>query len=143
MTYTATLWRVEVRAVAALLVVVLIFSIGTFSYYLLEPTGVLTPIDKARRDLFHFLSVGAVLTVLYGAPLYALAMWKKFTPWYVVFIIGVAPGAGLLFMLKHEPQLALWIAGTGIAVAFLTHLNMRSNSTVERNVRKSGARPSP
>lgn len=129
MTYSATLWRVELRAVAALFVVVLVLLIGT-------------PMEKISRDLIHISSVGAIFTVLYGAPLYALAMWREFTTWYVVLAIGAAPGTGLLFLLKHELQLALWVAGAGIAVAFLTHISMRSNPR-SRGTPPKAAHPSP
>lgn len=140
MTYSATLWRVELRAVAALFVVMLVLLMGIFTSYLFEPTGLLTPMEKTSRDLIHISSVGAIFTVLYGAPLYALATWRQFTTWYVALAIGAAPGTGLLFLLKHEPQLALGIAGAGIAVAFLTHISMRSNPTVERDT-LAAARP--
>ena len=142
MTYRAMLWRAETRALVALFIVVLILSIGMVVHALLGPAGVLHPMDAARRDLTRILLVGAFFTVLYGAPLYALAMWKKFAAWYVVFAIGVTPGVVLLLLSPHERLLALWIAGSGLAVAFLTHLSLRSNPTVERDAPQA-ARPSP
>ena len=142
MTYTAMLWRAETRALVALFIVVLILSIGMVVHALFGSAGVLTPMDSARRDIVRVLVVGAFFTVLYGAPLYALALWKKFAAWYVVFAIGVAPGVVLLFLSPHESLLVLWIAGSGLAVAFLTHLSLRSNPTVERDAPQA-ARPSP
>ena len=140
MTYAAILWRVELRAVVALFIVVPVLFIGIFIYYLFGSTGLLSPMEKVSRDLVHICSVGAIFTVLYGAPLYSLATWRQFTRWYVVLAIGIAPGTGLLFLSRHEPQLALWVAGAGIAVAFLTHFSMRSNPTLQ-GTRQTAARP--
>lgn len=142
MTYTATLWRAELRAVGALLVVVLLLALGAIVYDFLV-RGAFPTSDAASRDLVRVISVGAVFTVLYGAPLYALAVWKRAAFWYVALAIGLGPSAALLPFLWREPQLALSIAGCGLMVAMLTHVSMRSNSTAETDARKSGARGSP
>jgi len=114
------------------------------------PLSVLPPLDSARVVFLGVLSVGTVLAVVYGAPLYALARLKHVASWTMVLVIGAVPGASLSLLAPREPELALWIIGSGLALGALTHLRMRrivvesrSKTTVGRNARNGGARSSP
>lgn len=151
MGYLGLLWRTQLRAVLAVVVVALALSVETFiKAVVVGPQSVLPPLNSASVVFLSVLSVGTVVAVVYGAPLYALAKLKHFASWAMVIVIGAVPGVLVPLLAPREPQLALWIAGSGLVVGALTHLSMRrvvvesrSNNTVERDARNGGARPSP
>lgn len=139
MTYAATLLRTEIRAVAALVLVVLLFSLGVAGLHLFVG-GALPSGDAASRDLIRIVAVGAVLTTLYGAPLYALAAWRRVASWYVAAAIGVVPALALLPLLWREPVLISAVGACGLAIALLTHLSLRSNNATDGDTVHSGLR---
>ena len=130
MTYTATLLRAEIRAVSALLVVVLLLTLCLAAFDLLAG-GAFWNGDVATRDLIRITAVGTLFTTLYGAPLYALAVWKGIVSWYVAATIGLAPAVSLLPLLWTEPLLTFAVGGCGFVVALLTHLSMCSNKALQ------------
>jgi hypothetical protein len=125
MSYLAILWRTEIRAVLAVALVALVLSVETWVQAVIGASGPIAPYDGARLVFLYVISVGTVVAIFYGAPLYALAASKRLASWYVALIIAVVPGAVLFSIERHELELALWITGSGLAVGLLTHLAMR------------------
>jgi hypothetical protein len=125
MSYLSLLWRTEVRAIVAVVVLGVLLAIGVWVQALTRPPGIFTPFEGARLVFLYVLTVGLVIAVIYGAPLYALAAWKRFASWYVALLIAIVPGVALFVVERHEPELALWITGSGVAVALGTHIAMR------------------
>lgn len=126
MKYLGLLWRTQLTAVLAVVFVAFSLSIEAFIHaVVVAPQSVLAPHDSARVVFLGVLSVGTVVAVVYGAPLYAFAKLKRVASWAVAIIIGAVPGAIVPILAPNELQLALWITGSGLVVGALTHLSMR------------------
>ena len=125
MSYLSLLWRTEVRAFAAVVMLGVVLAIGTWLQSLMRPPGIFTPTEGARVVFLYVFYVGSVVALVYGAPLYALAARKGIASWYVALLIAVVPGMVLFLVESREPELALWITGSGVAVALGTHIAMR------------------
>jgi ethanolamine transporter EutH len=108
MSYLSLLWRTEVRAIVAVVVLGVLLAIGVWVQALTRPPGIFTPFEGARLVFLYVLTVGLVIAVIYGA-----------------LLIAIVPGVALFVVERHEPELALWITGSGVAVALGTHIAMR------------------
>jgi hypothetical protein len=93
-----------------------------------EPYAAIT----APAVLVTALVYGGVLTLLYGAPLYAWLQFSGRASWLNVILAGGLPGVVVLW--KGE-SLAIVLIACGVAVACATHIMVRND--VLRNRREA------
>jgi hypothetical protein len=128
MRFLQLLWRVELAAVAALLIcsggmAIAAFVQGWYRTAAGSPP-LLSPGSAAWLSFAYTATLGGLPTVLYGAPLYAFARHKGVASWRTVALIGLIPGIALYLFSERERPLAGWYVVCGLAVACITHLLM-------------------
>jgi len=122
MTYLRVLWRVELAALAALLLsstLLALFAFAQVAWW--DAYGKASLIDAPstfRLVLVYAVIFGAVPALFVGAPAYAWLKQKQQASWLLALCLGVAPGSILLWI---EPDLGVWLIFGGVLAATLTH----------------------
>ena len=127
MTFWQMLWRVELRAVVALLICACLMALyGLVDSLRASAAGstlLLTPFGAAWLGFGYTFAIGALPVILYGAPVYAFLRYKDLASWLAVVLVGVAPGI-IMFLIGArdlKSDLTGWFIIGGVAVACVTH----------------------
>jgi hypothetical protein len=117
MTFWESLWRVELRALAALAFVASMIGLIL---------ATLAAVD-ARSGAFAlgglyggatFLA-GSVVVAVYGAPLYVFVQLHHKASWPIVILISALPAA--IPLVQSNLELAIWCLACGVIVGSMTH----------------------
>jgi hypothetical protein len=128
MTYWQLLWRVELRAVTALLIGALLMALYVFADSLrasaIGSTMLVTPLDAAWGGFLYTIFFGVLPVILYGAPLYAFLRYKNMATWLSVVLAGVAPGIVMYSIGARDlkSDLTGWFIIGGVVVSCVVHL---------------------
>ena len=115
-------WRIELWTVAALLTCAILMAVVAAIGEVVDSSPPFNPAEAAW-DLFVLtLMLGAVPALLYGAPVYALAVHKRWISWPLVLLVGVTPGVLIVFW---ERGIGLFFLVCGACVAAATHVYTR------------------
>lgn len=118
MTFGSILWRVEIRAVFALLVCALLVGALGFADAAMSTYSLLRPADAAWIGSSYTFLIGFVPVVAFGSPIYALLVYRKSASHTGATLIGIFPAIVLFW---YDANLAAWCVACGAAVALFTH----------------------
>jgi hypothetical protein len=122
MAFIGKLWRIELSALAALLIcAVLMAAYGFFDALRAQATGsspLLSPLSAAWVGFAYTGTIGVLPVILYGAPAYTFLNCKRAASWWAVLLVGLVPGVGVSFL---ERDLGGFFIVCGILVACITH----------------------
>lgn len=124
MTYFGILWRVELRAVVALVVCSILVAVVLAVGEVLRPTTLLGPgLTTVWIGFGYTSTLGILPVVFYGAPIYALLRRFDFASWPTILSVGVFPGATLYVceQFTNVDFMAGWFMTCGVAIATITH----------------------
>lgn len=134
MTYLQTLWRVELSALAALVICACIMALGglaqSFWWLASGKSLLLSPAATTWLSFAYTGTLGLLPVILYGAPTYAFLRYKGRASWLVVFFVGFVPGAGLFLLYTQDRSLGSLFMLCGVATAYITHFLMSRSITV-------------
>lgn len=128
MTFWQMLWRIELRAVAALVICACLMALyGIVDELRIMAKGVsplISPIDGAWLVFAYTIAIGVLPVIFYGAPIYAFLRHRGLASWLAVALIGIAPGVVMFLVGARDlkSDLTGWFVICGIGVAVLTHL---------------------
>lgn len=127
MTFWQMLWRVELRALVALLICAFLMALyGLVDSLRASAAGsavVLTPLDAAWSLFLYTLVFGLLPAAIYGAPVYTLLRHNGLASWLTVVLIGAAPSVVMFLIGERDlkSDMTGWFLICGVAVACLTH----------------------
>ena len=118
MTFLAALWRVELRALLALLACAVLMAIYIAADAALGTTYRSASAGAALVAFSGTLFFGLPLAAIYGAPLYVWLMRTSALTWPRVLLVGALPAVPGAFI---DREMAPLILVCGVVVAGLTH----------------------
>lgn len=121
MTYVRLLWRVELAALAALVLCSALLAVLAFAESSLSPhrgSALIDPPSMLRLVAIYSVAFGAIPALCFGAPAYTWLRHTGRASWPLVIIVGLLPG---LVVLPFELDLGMWFVVAGVAVALVTH----------------------
>lgn len=124
MSFPQILWRVELRAILALLLCAVAMGFYELAASLRASaagyTLLLSPSDAGVGVFLYAIVFGLIPVVVYGAPIYAMLYQNQLLSWPAVVTVGIVPG--FLVFLIVEKDLGIWLMAGGVAVGCTTHL---------------------
>lgn len=141
MKFVSFLWRSELWTAAALVTCAVLMAAVAAIGESLDASPRFDPLGSAQGLFAATLLFGTAPALVYGAPAYAFAAFKRWLSWPLVLALGVVPGTILMFF---ERSFALFFLICGPTVAALTHIYARTirlrtagfNSRLQRPVRE-------
>ena len=98
-------------------------AIAVAAYAAIESAGFVNPLigpaDSAWVGFAYTLSIGTVLVVFFGVPVYFMLLRRGLVNWPSLIALGAAPRIVFLFIAGH---LGVWAIICGTVVAAMTHL---------------------
>jgi hypothetical protein len=125
MKFSRHLAKVELVALASLVVVAVVLAVYAAISMSLHPSPEFSAADSAKVVLVYMLPIGCVLVALFVAPLYSTLLQSGWASWPVAFVVGAIPGAVLLFFSVFFGLVSL---ASGAVVALATHAICASGS---------------
>jgi hypothetical protein len=125
MKFSQHLAKVELVALASLVVVAVVLTIYGAIWSSLHPSPEFTVVDSVEVVFGYMLAIGCVPVVVFVAPLYSTLLHNGLASWPVAFVVGAIPGAVFLFF---SVFFGLVSVACGAVVALVTHAICASGS---------------